>query len=183
MNPASQPRKLYRSTSDRMIAGVAGGFAEYFNVDSTIMRLGLLLLILTGGVGVVLYGIAWIIIPERPTEREATTDQSSTIATKVEGVAQEIKERVMPEMATVGKDLADKAEKIAREVRGTETTPTNSTARSIPDSRKMSGMWLIAIGVILLFSVWFGFDGWLKLWPLLVIALGLGVLLRGRRHG
>ncbi|MDH4222087.1 MAG: PspC domain-containing protein [candidate division Zixibacteria bacterium] len=56
-------KKLYRSTKNSMIAGVCGGLGEYFNVDPTIVRLLTILLIFADGVGVILYIIAWIIVP------------------------------------------------------------------------------------------------------------------------
>jgi phage shock protein C len=60
-------KRLYRSRDQRMIAGVAGGIAEYFNIDPTIVRLIWLLLALPGGIpGMVLYIIGWIIIPPEP---------------------------------------------------------------------------------------------------------------------
>ena len=59
-------KKLYRSAYDKKIAGVCGGIAEYFNIDSTIVRLILVAFCLMGGAGVLLYIIAWIIMPERP---------------------------------------------------------------------------------------------------------------------
>jgi phage shock protein C len=55
---------LYRSRTNRMIGGVAGGLAEYFNVDSTIVRLVWVLTALTLGVGLLIYIAAMIIIPE-----------------------------------------------------------------------------------------------------------------------
>ena len=58
--------KLYRSKSNRILAGVCGGIGEYFNVDPTIVRLLGLLISITGGAGVIAYIIAWIIIPEEP---------------------------------------------------------------------------------------------------------------------
>jgi len=58
--------KLYRSKSNRIIAGVCGGLGEYFKVDPTLIRLLWVLLSLSGGAGVVAYIIAWIIIPEEP---------------------------------------------------------------------------------------------------------------------
>lgn len=58
--------KLYRSKSNRILAGVCGGIGEYFNVDPTIVRLLWLLISITGGAGVIAYIIAWIIIPEEP---------------------------------------------------------------------------------------------------------------------
>lgn len=58
--------RLYRSRQDRMLAGVCGGLGEYFDIDSSLVRLGLVLLIVFGGTGFLAYIIAWIIIPEAP---------------------------------------------------------------------------------------------------------------------
>lgn len=57
-------RHLYRSRSNKVIAGVCGGFAEYFGVDPTIVRLIWVLVTLTYGLGLIAYIIAAIIIPE-----------------------------------------------------------------------------------------------------------------------
>jgi len=61
-------KKLYRSLKDRKIAGVCGGLGEYFDVDSTLVRLLAVALVLAGGSGVLGYILAWIIIPEAPIE-------------------------------------------------------------------------------------------------------------------
>ncbi len=61
-------KKLYRSTRDRMISGVCGGIAEYFNIDSTIVRILWVLLFFTGGMGLLLYIAAMIIVPVNPDE-------------------------------------------------------------------------------------------------------------------
>jgi phage shock protein C len=61
-----QPRRLYKSRSDRIIDGVCGGFAEYFGVDSTIIRIVWILTILFGGSGLLLYLAAMIIMPVNP---------------------------------------------------------------------------------------------------------------------
>jgi phage shock protein C len=62
-------KKLYRSRKQRIVAGVCGGIAEYFNVDATIIRLILVILLLPGGLpGVVPYVIMWVIVPEAPQE-------------------------------------------------------------------------------------------------------------------
>jgi phage shock protein PspC (stress-responsive transcriptional regulator) len=57
-------KKLYRSKTDRKIAGVAGGLSEYLNVDPTVIRLGFLLLALPGGPSILIYFVMWIIVPE-----------------------------------------------------------------------------------------------------------------------
>ena len=62
------PRRLYRSNQHRMIAGVAGGIAEYFNIDPTLARVLLFLALLpTGPFGLVVYAILAAVIPPAPT--------------------------------------------------------------------------------------------------------------------
>ncbi|MCI8583812.1 MAG: PspC domain-containing protein [Dorea sp.] len=59
-----ESKRLYRSRNQRMICGVCGGIAEYFNIDPTIIRLAWVLFSLAGGSGILVYLIAAIIIPE-----------------------------------------------------------------------------------------------------------------------
>ena len=58
--------KLYRSRTDRQVAGVCGGLAKRFNVDVTLVRVLFLLLGVMGGSGIVLYLAMWIIVPKEP---------------------------------------------------------------------------------------------------------------------
>jgi phage shock protein C len=57
--------RLTRSESDRVIAGVAGGIAQRFDINSTFVRLAWLLSVLVGGFGVLVYLILWIVLPKR----------------------------------------------------------------------------------------------------------------------
>lgn len=58
-------QKLVRSRERRMIAGVCGGLAEYFNVEATWIRLGALIASLfSAGIVVAIYIVAWLIIPD-----------------------------------------------------------------------------------------------------------------------
>ena len=59
-------KKLYKSSTDKKLAGVCGGIAEYFNIDSTLVRLGWVVFSLLGGSGLLAYIIAAIIMPGRP---------------------------------------------------------------------------------------------------------------------
>lgn len=63
---SGQMKRLYRSRTNRIIAGVCGGIAEYTNIDPTVVRLLWLLVSLIWGAGIVAYIIALIIIPEEP---------------------------------------------------------------------------------------------------------------------
>ena len=69
-------KKLYRSRKDTKIAGVCGGIAEYFNIDSNIIRL-LAVLTIFGGGGIIAYIIAWIILPLESVEDESSDKQTS----------------------------------------------------------------------------------------------------------
>lgn len=61
-----EPKRLYRSYQNRMLAGVCGGIAEYFNIDPTIVRLVAVALGCIGGSGLLAYIIAAVIIPNSP---------------------------------------------------------------------------------------------------------------------
>ena len=60
-------RKLYRSRSNRQVAGVCGGLAQYFNLDATLIRILFVVLAVLGGSGLVLYLAMWIIVPNEPS--------------------------------------------------------------------------------------------------------------------
>ena len=60
-------KKLYRSHKNKMLAGVCGGLAEYFNIDPTIIRLAAVFVAFWAGAGVLAYIIAAIIMPVKPT--------------------------------------------------------------------------------------------------------------------
>jgi phage shock protein PspC (stress-responsive transcriptional regulator) len=68
--PTSAPRphqdldRLRRSTSNRYVAGVAGGLGRHFNIDPTILRVLLVVLTFFGGAGLVIYAVCWLFVPE-----------------------------------------------------------------------------------------------------------------------
>jgi phage shock protein C len=68
-------KKLYRSTSDRMIAGICGGLGEYFGIDSTLVRLIFVFgAIFTGSALFWAYIIMLIVVPEEPIASQAVVD-------------------------------------------------------------------------------------------------------------
>lgn len=58
-------KRLYRSSQDKMICGVCGGIAEYFDLDPTLVRLGWIIFCVMFGSGILAYIIAAIVIPNR----------------------------------------------------------------------------------------------------------------------
>lgn len=69
-------KRLYRSKKERQISGVCGGIAVYFNIDPTIIRLlwVFVSLISAGVLGILIYIICAIVIPEEPDYYDATND-------------------------------------------------------------------------------------------------------------
>ena len=59
-------KRLYKSNKNKMLAGVCGGIAEYFNIDPTLVRLGWAILCMFAGSGILAYIIAAIVIPQNP---------------------------------------------------------------------------------------------------------------------
>ncbi|MCI5481759.1 MAG: PspC domain-containing protein, partial [Lachnospiraceae bacterium] len=59
-------KRLYKSNENKMLDGVCGGIAEYFDIDPTLVRLGLILFCALGGSGILAYIIAAIVIPRKP---------------------------------------------------------------------------------------------------------------------
>jgi phage shock protein C len=68
---SAHTKKLARSRTDRKIAGVCGGFANYFDLDVTLVRILWLMLAFIGGWGILGYFIAWIAMPQEPLTQAA----------------------------------------------------------------------------------------------------------------
>lgn len=84
--------KLYRSRTDKMVAGVAGGLARYLRIDTTLVRLGFVFLAFAEGFGFLLYLMMWFVVPENPEESsedavELLPLQENPMAIKVVGGA------------------------------------------------------------------------------------------------
>ena len=60
-----EPKRFYLSDTDRKIGGVCGGIAEYFNIDSLLVRVAFLLCIFGFGGGLVAYIVLWLLAPRR----------------------------------------------------------------------------------------------------------------------
>jgi phage shock protein C len=146
-----------------VLFGVAGGLAEYLNVDSTVVRVGFVLFTFVTGLGLLLYLILAILVPS-PT---ATSPQPGAV----------IKENV----ANIGQEAAEAGKRIEDALRGAagEKSAAPSTAQARDTNIQYTiALVLIAVGVfILLVNVgmmwWFS---WSRFWPLVIIAIGLVLL-------
>lgn len=64
-----QPKRLERDIENKMIAGVAAGVAEFFDIDVTIIRIVWAVAVVFGGFGLIIYLIMWIVVPEKGQDR------------------------------------------------------------------------------------------------------------------
>lgn len=153
LHTAPSVKKLTRSKSDQMIAGVAAGIANYLSIDPIIVRLIFVLITLGGGSGILLYVLLWIIMP-----LEEDSDKTSN---------EVIKENT--------RDMKEKAEHFASEV--------SSYAKQGGNGQLWAGIILLLVGLYFLAGNLGFFDvfRFLRpelLWPLVLIAVGIILLSR-----
>ena len=67
--PKENIKRLYRSGNERILGGVCGGIGEYLNVDPVIIRLLWIVFCLLFGAGIIVYIIAWVIVPRNPKHK------------------------------------------------------------------------------------------------------------------
>ncbi|MGE5365026.1 MAG: PspC domain-containing protein [Bacteroidota bacterium] len=159
-------RKLYRSRKDNMIAGVAGGLANYFEIDPAILRLIFIITTFISGIGLIAYIVLWIVVP-------------------YEDMAYAKTYTVEPDGTTVetGTGTAETGSAEAGDVKNTETEVPNGTGKyeKRKDSR-MLGVVLIALGVIFLAENFLPFFSFWDYWPLLLIGIGAWLLLKSSKN-
>ncbi len=156
-------KRLYRSQSDRILWGVCGGLAKYFDMDPTIVRIIAVLTVFISGAGIIAYIILAIVIP---LENSKSASPRDTIKENVE----EIKETTS---------------ELGREVQSTLTGKTNAERETEIRHRRRNvfGISIVVIGVLLLLGSLnvFWWMRWTYLWPLIIIAIGLIIVFSNRR--
>ena len=159
-------RKLYRSRSQRMVAGVFGGITEYFDMDPTIVRLIAVLLTVVGnGAALIAYIVIWIAVPEAPVEGFASSGYAAPPSATPPTVTPE--EVVEPAPAPMA---APAATPVA------PTTVETSSGRGT----MLFGLALVIVGLVFVAEVFIpGLDIW-QLWPLILVGLGLRMIITGK---
>ncbi len=157
-------KRLYRSQNDRIIWGVCGGLAEYFDIDPTIIRIIAILLALASGAGVLAYIILAIVIP---LESSQLTEPKDVIKENVE-------------------DMKETASQLGQKIRSTFVSKEGTSAEAAKARhrrRNIFGIILIVMGIIFALAN-FNLLWWLRwdyLWPLILIGIGLLIILGVRR--
>lgn len=147
-----------------MIWGVCGGLAQYFNMDPTIVRVIAVLLIFANGLGILAYIIMAIVVP---LEGSKATTAEKTVRENVEEIKQ-----------TAGK--------VGREIRSTlaeEKEEAEEVAKTHHYRRNILGIILIVVGILFLlgsFNLFWWFH-WGNLWPLILVAIGVLIIVSTKR--
>ena len=87
-------KRITRSRNDRMLAGVAGGLAAYFNIDPMFVRLGFALLGFLNGTGVMLYLLLWLLLPNEDSVSSDSRTQVRENVDEMRSAAQNAVDRV-----------------------------------------------------------------------------------------
>ena len=151
-------RRLMRDTQRGVVGGVAAGFGEYLDVDPVLVRLGFVLLALVHGLGVLLYLACWVVVPRR--DRVAASAAVPPV----------------PPAVPVDPDVGAAA-------------PPPAPVLASPDAAAaqlaVGAVLVIAGGLLLAHNLdWLRWPWWMRfetLWPLLLVALGLGLIAKSRR--
>ncbi|MCL2289621.1 MAG: PspC domain-containing protein [Bacteroidetes bacterium] len=152
-------KKLTRSVSDRKVAGVCGGLGEYFNMDPLVFRVIFLFLFFFGGTGLILYIFLWILMPEKNDEPAEESGYSTG----------EIISDVVETAEVIGKIInhSHKHKKPVKKHRGV-----------------LWGLLIVVVGFLLLGKSFGLFEFYwcniFKLWPVLIIWIGIALLPIGR---
>jgi len=152
-------KRLYRSRSDRMVSGVCGGLARYFDMDPVIIRIIFVLLIFANGAGILAYIVLAIVVPQ---EGSKTAEPKETVRENVE-------------------EMKETASELGNEIRSTFSGEDKTEAGN-HRRRQMIGIAVIALGIVILLGTlnlfwWFR---WYYLWPVVLIAIGLLIVLGNR---
>jgi phage shock protein C len=138
--------RLTRSANDKVIGGVCGGLAQYFGIDTVIVRLIFVALIFAGGMGLLLYPILWLIMPVSTTGQPSVTNGLQEMQQMGQHVAGQVGESAQALRAKVEAAFAN-----SNQPRFDPQTgyPLPQTARS----NKVFGFALLGIGILMLSSL------------------------------
>jgi len=150
-------RRLYRSRRERVIAGVCGGLAEYFNVDVTIVRLVWAVAVFAGGTGILAYILAVLIIPEEPYGHVPDNGPAGG--------------------ATESDDIGRQGEPVPGRRGHREAGPPRGQGGAV------LGWLLIGLGLLLLLRNLIPWLTWGLFWPLILVAGGVYILSSALKGG
>ncbi len=141
---------LYRSQTNKMLAGVCGGLGQYLNIDPTFVRLFFVLFALGSGVGVFVYILLWIVIPYESAGGTATLPKNVD-------------------------EFAERARAMGDDVRSAAQTPSPRAGTIIGVSLILLGAMFLVQNLDIPWLRWLDFN---VLWPVMLIVGGVALIWR-----
>lgn len=173
-------KQLYRSKTDRVIAGVCGGLAEYLGIDPTIVRVVAVLLAFVNGIGLVAYVILWVVVPEEG--ERAMYEQWGPRGSEAMHASAPDEPPGTPEPPEPGPPLPPPP---PQQQYSQPEPPQPGRDQEQSGARRggtVAGIVLIVLGLLFLANQFIpGFDIG-KLWPLILVAIGIAIIFRAGRR-
>jgi len=153
-------KKLHRSRIDRMLGGVCGGLAEYFDIDPTLVRVLFAISVAFGGSGIIAYIILWIVVPEQPFIFQAAENETGT---------------------KTGNE--QKSSSGTEQFTHFSTNEINNAMNSARRNKKtFGGALLVFLGVLLLLDNLVPRFDFGSYWPLILIGIGVAIIVKASNN-
>lgn len=186
MQPVTDPR--FHRGSDRILGGVCSGLAGGFRIDPLWVRIAFVLLGFVQGVGIFLYVVLWLVMPEHVEGQAASRSGFDSMTADLRRLWSELGGRPAGQaLAPTTAPIAPAAPPIAPAAPPTApgvapASPSDTPVRARwRDQPVLLGVALIAIGVIFLGNNT-GFVNWDVVWPVVLIAIGVVFILRSAQR-
>jgi phage shock protein C len=153
-----EPKRLYRSITDRRISGVAGGLADYLSMDPLLVRLIFVILAIAGGGGLLIYIILWIVTPEEPYSLHQKQEKPYTEPT--------------PDS---GEPISE--ESVYTQESGRKGPPVTPASKPKSKGSVIGGLVLITLGALFLADEFIPRLDFGDLWPVILVVIGIGLLI------
>lgn len=150
-----ETKRLYRNPQGRIIGGVCTGFADYFDIDVTVIRLIFVILAFAGGVGILLYLIFLIATQEKPYDFSQFQNQNSSTMEN---------QQTNPE-TNPGNNP------------GNPQDPYNHKRYNRTRGNLIGGLVLITLGALFLADEFIPHISFSDLWPIILVVIGIGLLI------
>jgi len=176
--------KLFRSRKNRILGGVASGLADYLNLDPILVRILFVVISIFNGIGIILYIILWIVIPENSNEFMYTpppTDYSPDSDTKTDTGSKTDSGFKAESDSKASSDFKTEAPKVDNMDYKFDNMYTEPVKKSSGSGRLIAGIIFIGLGIIFIADRIFPYFDFLDLLPVGLILLGVVLIWNSTR--